>query len=355
MKLFQKSDRLGVAQFTHTTEEQPFIQIGTPCYCIVQAYLAWSSSTSERTIHISTCNREHRLTAQSHFRSATDLFMYNEDVTAFFKLHNNDNYTIRSIEPKASSFRWHLLIIYYCPLQPIQHLCVLLQEQTHELLWDELQANLPTITAQTNEPAKLYTLGFNPNLSNATDQQLFPERHNRQLSVTDQQILPTNYTDLQANCPHPFILTQLCPLPMPNMCLEQTANRTQINIQHIVTCNTKITNTGQTAAVCIQYRSVLPTCMQLVANSLTINDVPIPITVDSYNAITIILRDMAVNDLLLVSYQLQVHSQPEQTPCLHSATLDYHFYSEPNTRSIGNTPSNTVEYTILSPVDTPPI
>lgn len=349
MKMFSSSNRFGVEWFSHTTEEQPVIRLHARSYCIVRAYVAWSAPTREHTIDIRAAEDEYRLTASSNFQHAGGLFMYSEDITSFVQLRCDTVYEIKPSEPETEPFRWQLIVIYKCPFQPIRHLCVLLQENEDEQLWEAMQASLPTVTTQTNQTAQLYTLGYGANVSDAFADDLVPERHDLRLALAAEQIMPANYTDLQTNCPHPFIIAQQCPLPMPDLHVEQAADRVHLCLHDRVTCTTKITNTGLTAATHIQYRTTLPSGMRLVENSFTINDIPIPMKVDNHNVITIILRDMPVGDLLLVSFHMQVDSQSAGS-WLHSATLDYHFRPEPNTLSIGNTSSNTVEYTV-SPSD----
>lgn len=348
MKIFNKSDRLGIAWFSHTAEETPIIHLDAPYYCIVQAFVAWSATSNEHTIDIYATGEHQRLAARSSFRHSNDLFLYSADITPFVQLHCNTAYEIRPLESDAEQFRWHMIVVYNCPSQPVRHVCVLLQENGEEQLWEAMQSELPSITAHTNKTAQLHLLGYDAYASNSQYGNLLCQRYDLHLELVAEQIMPNNYADPQASCPHPFIIAQQCPLPTTDMRLEQTTDRAHISLQDIVTCTTKITNRGTIEALYVQYRTTLPACARLIHDSFTINGIQIPISVDSFNVITVILRNMPVDDLLLVSFQMQFYTQPTETKLYHSATLDYHFYAEPNTLSIGNTPSNIVEYVFSS-------
>lgn len=346
MKIFNKSDRLGIAWFSHTAEETPLICLDIPCYCIVQAFVAWSAASNEHAINICASGEQQRLAASSNFYHPSGSFMYSADITSFIQLHFNTVYEIKPLEGDTERFRWNLIIVYNCPFYPVQHVCVLLQEDNEEKLWETMQDNLPRITADTNMTAQLYLLAYETDTPHSQYGNLLYQRHDRHLALAAEQIIPSNYAALQAGYSHPFIIAQQCPLPSTEMRLEQTTDRIHLNLHDIATCNTKITNTGTTAALYVQYRTTLPDCARLVDDTFTINGIQVPVSVDNSNVITIILRNMPVGDLLLVSFQMQIYIQPTQKKLYHSATLDYHFYSEPNTLSIGNTPSNVVEYIV---------
>jgi uncharacterized repeat protein (TIGR01451 family) len=340
MEIINKPDRLNIKWVSGPEEQPSILRFQEPCYFILRAYFIGYSRHAETTLKVATAREEliieSKMEAQDH---TTDLFIHRQDITYFLQINTNLEFTINSSQDFDETFTWHIAIIYGCPSLPPSNISFYIRSSEGEMLWEEWQTGLPSISSAAPLTSELHVL-------DGVKHQEYVHSQYFSGATTDQ----AHYQQMRTEAPVPYLIAQRTLALEAQMNLVQTVDQDQAAIGDILTSRTRITNTGTVGANFVQYRTTLPRCAQLLDGGFTINGIVIAIGTDNQNVITVILRNMPVHDLLDVSIQMLFHSDSADAPIYLDAVIDYHFLAVDDKWLVGNQASNLVELPPIPPI-----
>ncbi|MBT2287716.1 DUF11 domain-containing protein [Paenibacillus albidus] len=331
MEILSKADRLNIKWLSNMEGHRTNLHFDEPSYFVFRAYLIWHSEHPAATIDIITGSGQSRMESESEFEDEAQ-YVHRKDITYFVQMNYDTDYSIIPVSDHPDLFTWHLAIIYGCPTLPASHISLNLKSGPEENLWEEWISNLPSVSTTDPLTSELHLLdGF-----------VHQEYVDTQPFMKDTLDQPYNQ-QIRSESPNPYLIARRLQALEAKMTLTQSVDHTEIKVGNTITCTTRITNTGTAAAHFVQYRTTLPMFAELVSGTFTINGIVISIAMDSNHIITVILRNMPVHDVLLVSFQMLITSEPQVDKFYLSSVIDYHTPPVDGKWLIGNQPSNILE------------
>ncbi|MHA6480493.1 hypothetical protein ACX1C1_00930 [Paenibacillus sp. strain BS8-2] len=315
------------------------LRISEKSVYISQAILIWHTSEKECIIHLMADYHIKRIrSVSSSIADQDDRYIHILNVADFVRAHLNARYKVQ-LDRKSSNYTlmpWHMLIVYGSPFMPLCHISMC-WSQPSMAEWDTWISSLPINSPGLPWSAKLQVL--DPILKERTC--LLNLQFNE-----DSHLKTTNYSRMRSHCPSPVLIAQVIRLPVAVMEVSHCADRYIIKVGDIVTIQSCITNIGKLTASPVQYRTTLPRGTELVSDSFKLNNVPIPIHADHFNAVTVYLRAMPERDEIVAMYQIRIKQQIKPF-LLSSATLDFSFRPAEGLKAVDNLPSNTIRLEFL--------